>query len=64
MHNSLSVRYFILTAGKTFAVVDRLIRESQPIILASDLRFWIWDFRLKSCVRTPTSLSLRGSGYC
>jgi hypothetical protein len=34
----------ILTAGKTFAVVDRQLRESQPIILASDLRFldfWI-----------------------
>ncbi|MEG4089544.1 hypothetical protein QUA38_09010 [Microcoleus sp. Pol12B4] len=34
MHNSLSVKYFILTAGKNFGLVDRLTRESQPIILA------------------------------
>jgi len=34
MHNSLSVKYFILTVGKTFGVVDRLAGERQPIILA------------------------------
>ncbi|WP_333297252.1 hypothetical protein [Microcoleus sp. B3-D2] len=35
MHNSLSVKYFILTVGKTFGLVDRLTQESQPIILAT-----------------------------
>jgi hypothetical protein len=34
MYNSLSVKYFILTARKTPALVGRLAGERQPIILA------------------------------
>jgi len=34
MYNSLSVKYFILTARKTPALVGRLAGEHQPIILA------------------------------
>jgi hypothetical protein len=39
MYNSLSVKYFILTARKTPALVDRLAGERQPIILAREQHF-------------------------
>ncbi|MEG3850419.1 hypothetical protein QT971_28745 [Microcoleus sp. herbarium19] len=44
MHNSLSVRYFILTVGKTFGRVDRLTRSRQPLILARQQRI-LWAAR-------------------